>query len=420
MLELGSHYLAISSERIALSPTDLIKCLIQMILLHDGHPVGRCQPKRQARMMKFSNNILTVVMVALCATSPVLAQEGTKVEGYWSGGYTDGQGGEIQFEMTVIGSIGELKYNATNWGPLGFAICEYLFPVENGTVGKVTRNSGAGTGECLETPSFTMTRPNADLLTLAFSSPEIGLESVELAGILRPFDPAEAHAPVADLDILGITPGMTEEAIVQALSEKGYERHTDQDRMVEFDGFSISQLVWAAAPEGDGQPVDWVFATFSSKKSWAPDDVPVAMNIGRDWSIPDSAGISGSTMVETLAKKYGAPSNTINEDRMYDRAGNVLADAYTCPEGPHQALRAYYQLASEVGEADVFVTCGPVLNGYVGTDSATGRAVALKLRITDPDPIWHDFWQTWSHTEAAHLKSVYDGVTSATGAAPEL
>ena len=69
---------------------------------------------------------------------------------------------------------------------------------------------------------------------------------------------------------------------------------------------------------------------------------------------------------------------------------------------------------------DVFVTCGPVLNGYIGTDSATGRAVALKLRITDPDPIWNDFWQTWSHTEAARLKSVYDGVTSATGAAPEL
>jgi hypothetical protein len=74
-------------------------------------------------MMKLSNNILTVAMVAICVTSPVLAQEGTKAEGYWSGGYTDGQGGEIQFELTVIGSIGELKYNATNWGPLGFAIC---------------------------------------------------------------------------------------------------------------------------------------------------------------------------------------------------------------------------------------------------------------------------------------------------------
>ena len=87
--------------------------------------------------------ILQSCVVSAVLVSPAFSQTAPDIRGYWAGGYTDGQGGEIQFEMTVIEDVGELKYNATNWGALGFAICEYVFPVKNGVPGKVTRNSGA-------------------------------------------------------------------------------------------------------------------------------------------------------------------------------------------------------------------------------------------------------------------------------------
>ena len=97
-----------------------------------------------------------------------------------------------------------------------------------------------------------------------------------------------------------------------------------------------------------------------------------------------------------------------------------MLDTLSCPEGAHQPINANYALRSESGEELVYVTCGPIVRAYVGMDASTGRAISLKLRVTDPDPIWADFWSTWSHTEGARIKSIYDGVAGATGAAPEL
>lgn len=370
-------------------------------------------------MTKINLLFCSLALSALCAV-PVLAEGTSDVQGYWAGGYTDGQGGEIQFELTAIEGIGELKYDASNWGALGFAICEYLFPIENGQPGKVTRNSGAGTGECLAEPDFTISRPTPDSMSLVFTNPEVALDSVELGGVLRPFNPAEAHAPVAGLDILGIAPGMTFDAINAALGEKDYARVEERDDVLEYDGFKIAQRAWARGKDEDRNPNDWVFATFTAGKEWAADVVPVATDVGRDWQIPATEDVAGATMVDSLAKKYGPRSNTINEDRMYDRSGAVMADTLSCPEGAHQPISSNYMLTGERGEEEVSVTCGPILKAYVGTDSDTGRASWLKLRITDPDPLWDDFWQTWSHGEGARLKSVYDGVTGATGEAPEL
>lgn len=357
---------------------------------------------------------------ALVASGPAVAQGAPDVQGFWAGGYVDGRGGQIQFQLTIIDGLGELKYDTSNWGDLGFSICEYLFPVENGQPGKVLRNSGAGTGDCLGEPVFTLTRANKDVLSLAFTNPEIDLEAAELSGVLRPFDPAEAHAPIANLDILGATPGMTLDQIEQLLGDKGYARQENRDRLMEYQDFTRDMLAWGRAPNDQGKPTDWFFASFSAKKSWAPDDAPVAMSIARDWTIPTSEAIAGATMVESLATKYGPRSNSINEARFYDRSGTVLQDAYSCGDGPHQPIQSSYQLDDELGNEEISVTCGAVLDAYVSTDSSTGRAVRLKLRITDPDPLWDDFWKTWSHSEGARIKAVYEGVAGATGKAPEL
>jgi hypothetical protein len=257
-------------------------------------------------------------------------------------------------------------------------------------------------------------------LTLTFANPEIALDKVELGGVLRPFDPEQAHAKVEGLDILGIAPGMTMEEIEPVLTAKDYTRQETRDRVLEYQGFAIEQKAWGKGADEYGNPTDWIFVTFTSKKEWAPDEVPVATDVGREWSIPDAEGIAGATLVDTLAKKYGPRSNNINEDRWYDRSGQVMTDAYSCPAGIHQSVMSNYTLASEVGEEEVAVTCGAILKAYVGTDSSTGRASTLKIRLTDPDPLWADFWSTWGHSEAARLKSIYDGVTGATGAAPEL
>ena len=358
--------------------------------------------------------------LALGVSFPAHSQTAPDIRGYWAGGYTDGQGGEIQFQMTVVENVGELKYDTTNWGALGFAVCEYVFPVENGVPGKVVRNSGAGTGECLAEPAFTVVRPSPETLTLKFTNPEIALDAVELAGVLRPFDPAQAHAAVPGLDILGVAPGMTMDQIDPLLVEKGYARNEDRDRVLEYQGFMIEQKAWGKGADESGTPTDWVFVTFSAKKEWAADEVLVATDVGRDWSIPEADALAGATLVDSLAQKYGPRSNDINEDRLYDRAGKPLVGEFNCPPGAHQPLLSNYALATEVGEEEVSVNCGPTVKAYVGTDSSTGRAVQLKIRITDPDPVWADFWATWGHNEAARLQSVYDGVTGATGAAPEL
>lgn len=367
-------------------------------------------------LVKFARIGLTSLTL-LC---PVAALADSDVQGYWAGGYIDGQGGEIQFEMTVIDGYGLLKYDTSNWGALGFAICEYVFALEGGQPGKLTRNSGAGTGECLETPAFTVSRPGPDGVPLVFASDEIALDTVELAGILRSLDPTEAHAPVAGLDVLGAAPGMSFDEIDAILTEKGYVRHEAGDTVLEYDGFTIGHRAWGRSPDESDTPTDWVYATFTAAKDWAPDETPVATHVGREWDIPESEGISGATMVDTLAKKYGPRSNDISEDRMYDRAGQIMLDTLSCPEGAHQPINANYALRSESGEEQVHVTCGPIVRAYVGTDSSSGRAVSLKLRVTDPDPVWADFWSTWSHTEGARIKSLHDGVTGATGAAPEL
>ena len=364
--------------------------------------------------------ILQSFGVLAASISPAIAETAPDIRGYWAGGYTNGQGGEIQFELTVIQDVGELKYNATNWGALGFAICDYVFPVENGLPGKLTRNSGAGTGECLAEPSFTAARPGPETLTLRFANPEIALDAVELGGILRPFDPAQAHAPLEGIDILGVKPGMTFAEIDQILSKKDYARKEDRDRVLDYQGFTIEQKAWGKGADDYGAPTDRIFVTFTSKKDWAPEDVPVATDVGRDWDIPESDGIAGATLVDTLAKKYGPRSNDINEDRLYDRAGQGLTEAFSCAEGIHQPLMSHYMLESELGEEEVSVTCGSILKAYVGTDSATGRATVLKIRLTDPDPLWADFWSTWGQNEGARLLALYEGVTGATGAAPDL
>ena len=208
--------------------------------------------------------ILQSCVVSAVLVSPAFSQTAPDIRGYWAGGYTDGQGGEIQFEMTVIEDVGELKYNATNWGALGFAICEYVFPVENGVPGKVTRNSGAGTGDCLAEPAFTVARPAPETLTLTFANPEVALDAVEMGGILRPFDSAQAHAPIAGLDILGIAPGMTFDQIDPLLTGKDSERKEDSDRVLEYQGFTIEQKAWGKGADEYDNPTDWVFVTFTS------------------------------------------------------------------------------------------------------------------------------------------------------------
>lgn len=369
--------------------------------------------------MKNMNLLLPVIIAASLSTTSV-AHASSDLNGYWAGGYANGQGGEIQFAVTLIDGVGKLSYDASNWGQLGFAICEYVFSVENGAFGKATRNSGVGMGDCLLEPAFSATRVGPETLKVTFASPEFELTEAELGGVLRPFDPNLAHAPIAGLDILGVAPGMTFDQIEQILSEKEYARKEDRDRVVEYQGFKIEQKAWGKGADQYDNPTDWVFATFTAKKDWLQDETPVATDVGREWNIVEADGIAGGTLIDTLAAKYGPRSNDINEDRLYDRNGQVLIGAFSCGDSIHQPLPSNFLLASEVGEEEVSVACGAILKAYVGTDPSTGRANMLKIRLTDPDPLWADFWATWSHNEAAQLQSVYDGVTGATGAAPEL
>jgi hypothetical protein len=369
-------------------------------------------------MRSFKNIINSAIVVAACSASGHANAGG--VDGYWSGGYLDGVGGQIQLELTIINGFGELTYNASNWGELGFAICSYVFAVEADQPLQLTRNSAAGTGDCVEQPSASLSRTLPDLLVLSLGNPEFALETAELSGFLRPLDPAEAHGPIPGFDIVGVSPGMTFDEIEQLLLEKDFVFQESNSQAIAYEGFTIEQKAWGRGADQNGSPTDWIFATFTAKKDWMPEELPIATNVGREWLIPESEAISGATMVDTLAKKYGQSSNDINEDRLFDRSGQLLSGAFNCPESVHQPIISNYALRSEVGQEEVQVSCGGVVRAFVGTDMSTGRANLLKLRLTDPDPVWQDFWSTWSHTEGARIKGVFDGVTGATGSSPEL
>lgn len=331
-------------------------------------------------------------------------QDVQDVQGFWASGYGNGNGGQIQ--LTIIDGIGALRLDSQNWGDLGFALYEYLFPVEGGQTGQVLRNTGAGTGNCPDALGVQLQRPSAEMLAVTLDSPAIGTDAFGFGGILTPLDPAARHAPIPGFDVLGTAPGMTEAEIDAILTEKGFSRTLDRKRSDDYGTHTLDMRAWGRSPDEKGKPTDWIFATFTARKDWLPDEVPVASSVGRDWNIPTSEAISGATLVNSLAQKYGPRSNSINEDRLYDRAGNALADAFSCPDGFHQQVRTSYQMSDMLGEEDVQVTCGGILDGYIGTDSSSGRAIRLMLRLTDPDPLRDDFWKTWSHAEGARLKTV--------------
>lgn len=162
------------------------------------------------------------------------------------------------------------------------------------------------------------------------------------------------------------------------VAEKGYVRREDRDRQLDYQGFTIDQKAWGNGADSNGNPIDWLFLTFTTRKDWAPEEIPVATDVGREWNILEADGISGATMVETLAMKHGPRSNGINKNCYYYRSGQVLADALGCPGGMPQPLRSNYLLSSEIGEEEITVTCGSILTAYLVTATGTGRASLRK------------------------------------------
>lgn len=363
---------------------------------------------------------LALPAAALCSFfgSPALAAE--DVQGFWAGGYVNGMGGSIGFELTSLGTVGEIKYNATNWGQLGYAICEYVFGEHDGTAPvTAVRNTGAGTGNCLESFEFTPVRVSQEVLNLQFAGPEFELDAAELGGILTPASD-EMRPKIPGFDVLGVSPGMTLAAMETELAGKGFTVLPERGSVGAYQGYTIDQVAWGRSPGADGRPTDLIFATFTARKEWAPDAEPVATYVGRDWTVSPDDAISGTTMTQGLVQKYGPRSNSITEARYFDQSGAVLQDAYGCPSGSHQAVPLDYQLGITVGREEIAPTCSGIVEASVSTDYSTGRVRQVQIRLIDPLPLRNDFWEVWSHGQSERLSLLYESVTGATAAAPEL
>ena len=368
-------------------------------------------------------NLKTVAIFYSLASTlamPTLAQADASVEGYWAAGYSDGQGGDINFELTVVGDFGQFRYTSSNWESMGFGRCEYVFSVKSGAVSEIFHNSGADVGICLDNVSFAAHQTTRDSVQLILGDAEFGLEAVELSGIIRPSPDPDRLGHVTELDVLGIAPGMTLETIDNLLIPKGFVRDNSRESVFSFEDYVIDHKAWRRDIDASGVPQDWVFVTFTSKKDWAPEELPIAATIGREWTIPAADSMTTDAMLKTLTEKYGAPSVPGGQDWLYDQSGRLVPGGQSCGETPHQKITVNYMFLDETGTDEVSASCSAVIRSHVGSAPSTGRATQLKLILADVNTAWADYWLIWRHFEGQRLEGIFDAVSTSTGAAPDL
>ncbi|MDF2142926.1 hypothetical protein [Paenirhodobacter sp. CAU 1674] len=365
--------------------------------------------------------VVVLLSSTLCALAEGYAPDDS--EGVWTGGYQQTSGNSIKLDLTQIGDLGQLNISFHAWSPVqGNARCQYVFRTQPGQPSKALINGSYGDApECPADFSFTLLRAGANAMRMEFQGGGF-LTKAEMQASLRPLRAADARAPVEGLDILGLTPGMLRADVERALDAEGYDLGREEIGGTRGVGWKAEALTAQRrnAPD-DGR--DRIGVQFTP--AFDSEDTPQRLAlVTRSWDIAPSENLSEITLRQALTEKYGQALNNGNE-WLFDRRGQNLTTYKmrdtSCASNSLQTLPVRVAVPGWANDSfSVNLACGPVVTGRVSSDSRSGRAERLLLVLYDPDIAWDSFWKIWSRDEIRRIETLYDGVSSATGAAPKL
>lgn len=359
----------------------------------------------------------------LIGASNALAQNVSDLEGVWFGGYRQGSS-QINVELRVLGSIGQLEVKAKKWNPINYGTCEYVFEAKNGSIEEIFINSAISNMEtCPQQVSLSISRVEPDVINLVLNSYLIeGVPEINLSAGLRPIGETDRRSGVNNLDILGISTGMSRNEVETILAEKEFAQMEDETRTGSGTGFKSEVVFYGRQKDEDGEFQDIITVAYSADFDDHSQDVKSVI-VSRFWSIPDSAKLSVATLREALLEKHGAPASRY-DDWKYKRDGSNILDGQrdreVCPAGSVQEMPYIIYGPNQTSRASISPYCGPIIDVGINEDYNTGRAKGLKISIVDPDTVWSDFWTTWSVDERLELEQKFEAIAGSTGSAPEL
>ncbi|MBT9386923.1 hypothetical protein KM176_23985 [Pseudooceanicola sp. CBS1P-1] len=381
--------------------------------------------------------------VGLClATAPALHAQPSAgpspTDGLWGGGYRSSKGGQLELRLTAIGDLARFDLEARRWFDLGSLECHYVMRLNGAGNGHSSEhgpgqsylNTATSTSEgCPAEVAFALTRSDAQTLTLAPAAdlaPILSnLPDITLSGTLRPPRPEDLHAPVAGLDILGISPGMTRPQTETLLKDAGFAP-TGKRYARRGSGYRIQEEVWGRRPLGNAAFADRISVQYTPAMGW--NDLPERVSLVQRMNSPESPTSVGA-LEEALAKKYGPPYREGRAARSYAADGGNMTDGQPCRiKGPHQTISYRHVPFERNGSlirpherrGTVNVYCGPTLSVRIDADESSGTVRDFRLSIVDPTPLWQSFWLTWSHREAAAIRAEFDSLGSADTDLPDL
>lgn len=373
-------------------------------------------------MTKFFPFISLVSSLAVAAGTAFGATEWptSAEDGAWSGGFS-GQGQKIVLQATIINGLGELTVNQSNWNGSGiYGDCQYQFEIDGGTVERAFLNEAVGrAAECFPDMPFSVERTGLDTLALT-PHPEIaqvwGIDEFQMQGGLRPPLDEERRAPVEGLDILGLKLGMTMDEATDILQDREFTAMEEKD--YQYESFIRPQRQWGRIEGENGDFLDTVIVSYSSVADWIPGD-PVVTAVSREREFQPSDGMTELRIVSSFSEKYGIDAGNTSSRYYWSRDG-MLQQNQNCGESPHQPVPFQYLTVVGNRSDKVQVTCGPTLYLMVRSDRSTGLADEFTTILSGVDGPWEDFWDVWSRGERDRLQAIYQSVSSAGGAGPDL
>ena len=382
--------------------------------------------------MTFKNIFGGFFCFALGSSAALAQHNGEGVDpsaGVWFGGYEVASGmgnrtNEITFEMTSVRGLGHLELYVREWADFdGVLNCDYFFAIRDGSTRETYLNTAeAHSDDCFETLPFAIERVGADRIVLRPGqevSAAFQLEEIEMSAGLRPPRSQDVLTHPEGVDVLGVQTSMTRASAEEVLLERGFE-DVEQDRVLSGDGYTVTYDAWGKDPTEDGEYADTIVIQWSLDKEW-DDEVQRIVSVTRDWKLPADAGLTVAALETAVNEKYGAPNGY--DLHRYSRNGELPSDQDdACSSGSLQSFDYtidYPGVSRRSGKLSPH--CGLEVIASVGKDRMqTGRAGSLKVSIIDPDILWKDFWDVWSHSQYQSLQRSYESLKGATGAAPDL
>lgn len=365
--------------------------------------------------MKFLS--IPVALMGVSLSSLALAND----DGFFNVSYDN-----IGFDLTQIGSYGELIIKPQGFGNMAFGNCSVNFKRNaDGSIAEMTPIVQQSSAKCPEKLAFSVAPGEKGLYKITFSEGgDLAGQSFDLFPVLRPMsDEFKVTAPKG-FDILGTTIGMKRSEIKAALSAEGYTLVEAYNEVTEYQDGTVSvQEIWGKGENVDYRgPEDTIAFTYSAVVKGSEDEAPVEV-MARKWSIPASANLSVANLKKSLADKHGAVTSQF-EARHYNRAGELQPAAFqpVCADNVHlQQVSTKLSLVGEGEELSVSASCGASVDIMVLESFETaGLANLLKVKLVKGDVAYSAFWDSWSKREAGELQKRFEIQAGMNSTAPKL